>query len=60
LYIAITIAKTVVFVLIIDSYWPMLFKIYETVDNMHMDLKKKILKKEKDIKKKQFKKVQME
>jgi hypothetical protein len=54
-YIALTILSSLVFVLIIDSYWPMLFKIYEAIERVYSELKVAILKREEDIKKQALK-----
>jgi hypothetical protein len=49
-YILLTVILSIVFVLIIDSYWPMLFSIYEAINRVAKDLKASILKRDEQIK----------
>jgi hypothetical protein len=49
-YILLTIILSIVFVLIINSYWPMLFSIYEAINRVARDLKASILKRNEQIK----------
>jgi hypothetical protein len=49
-YIALTIILAFVFVLIIDSYWPMLFKIYEAIEKVYTEVKLSITKREEKLK----------